>query len=127
MNLRRDRFYGGSHNTRRIAPAHYLFFESLPLGSILLARESGPALDFDPMTQPDAAPRKPTNAALIAASNAFYAHLDICAQCEQHPFDLCSVGVRLLVACGEAAKPRRANAQGICTDSTVIHSPGADR
>ena len=27
---------------------------------------------------------------------AFHAHLDICSQCEKHPFDLCPEGYRLL-------------------------------
>jgi hypothetical protein len=27
---------------------------------------------------------------------AFHNHLDSCAQCEQHPFDLCAIGARLL-------------------------------
>lgn len=26
----------------------------------------------------------------------FHAHLDICSQCEQHPFALCSIGAKLL-------------------------------
>ncbi len=28
--------------------------------------------------------------------NAFHAHLDACAQCENHPFALCEVGALLL-------------------------------
>lgn len=27
----------------------------------------------------------------------FHAHLDICSQCRNHPFDLCSIGARLLI------------------------------
>ena len=26
----------------------------------------------------------------------FHAHLDVCSQCEHHPFDLCPIGARLL-------------------------------
>ena len=37
----------------------------------------------------------------IAADN-FHAHLDVCPQCEQHPFELCAVGHRLLMAVGFA-------------------------
>ena len=31
-------------------------------------------------------------------SARFHAHLDKCAQCEQHPFDLCAEGVKLIEA-----------------------------
>ncbi len=31
-----------------------------------------------------------------ARIDKFHAHLDICSQCEQHPFNLCSTGARLL-------------------------------
>ena len=34
---------------------------------------------------------------------AFHAHLDVCKQCEQHPFDLCCVGAALLIATAELA------------------------
>jgi hypothetical protein len=27
----------------------------------------------------------------------FHAHLDVCKQCEQHPFELCPVGTALLM------------------------------
>jgi hypothetical protein len=30
------------------------------------------------------------------ADEAFHAHLDVCAQCENHPFELCGTGARLL-------------------------------
>lgn len=33
----------------------------------------------------------------------FHAHLDLCEQCREHPFDLCEAGGRLLVAAGESA------------------------
>lgn len=33
----------------------------------------------------------------------FYAHLDLCEQCREHPFELCAVGDRLIVAAGNAA------------------------
>jgi len=31
-----------------------------------------------------------------AGANAFHAHLDVCAGCRDHPFDLCATGARLL-------------------------------
>lgn len=37
------------------------------------------------------------------AIKAFHDHLDVCRQCEQHPFDLCTVGVPLFLAAGNAA------------------------
>lgn len=37
----------------------------------------------------------------IAADN-FHAHLDVCPQCEGHPFQLCAAGQALLLAVGEA-------------------------
>jgi hypothetical protein len=33
------------------------------------------------------------------AMGKFHKHLDVCKQCEEHPFDLCSVGLPLLLAC----------------------------
>ena len=50
-------------------------------------------------------PRKPVslapNAAQVATPDAtgaaFHAHLDACAQCREHPMDLCAVGAGLLV------------------------------
>ena len=33
----------------------------------------------------------------------FHAHLDVCKQCRDHPFDLCPVGAPLLMAAGNAA------------------------
>jgi len=38
------------------------------------------------------------------AAAAFHAHLDVCPQCEQHPFDLCSTGARLLKQAAETAE-----------------------
>lgn len=35
--------------------------------------------------------------------NEFHKHLDECKQCEQHPFELCPVGVQLIHA--EVQKP----------------------
>lgn len=35
----------------------------------------------------------------------FYAHLDLCGQCREHPFDLCEVGARLIVAAGRSLSP----------------------
>jgi hypothetical protein len=35
----------------------------------------------------------------------FHAHLDLCAQCREHPFDLCEAGGRLLVATAGPSKP----------------------
>lgn len=40
---------------------------------------------------------------LLEAAEAYHAHLDVCEQCEQHPFDQCPEGARLLLAAGEAA------------------------
>lgn len=31
-------------------------------------------------------------------TNVFHKHLDVCAQCREHPFQLCTVGARLLRA-----------------------------
>ncbi len=33
----------------------------------------------------------------------FHAHLDVCKQCRENPFDLCKTGDALLVTCGEKA------------------------
>ena len=41
----------------------------------------------------------------IAADN-FHAHLDVCPQCEQHPFDLCPIGHKLLMTVGTAEDQR---------------------
>jgi hypothetical protein len=35
----------------------------------------------------------------LAADN-FHAHLDVCEQCREHPFDLCRTGADLLMAFG---------------------------
>lgn len=43
----------------------------------------------------------------IAADN-FHAHLDVCQQCEGHPFQLCPTGHELLLAVGEASPLNRA-------------------
>lgn len=40
-----------------------------------------------------------------AAIDAFYAHLDACEQCREHPFDLCPVGGPLLMATAGPSKP----------------------
>jgi hypothetical protein len=37
----------------------------------------------------------------MEAADRFHAHLDVCEQCEQHPFDLCPVGQKLLMDFGE--------------------------
>ena len=34
----------------------------------------------------------------------FHAHLDICSQCEHHPFNLCSTGAQLLREAATGAK-----------------------
>jgi hypothetical protein len=34
----------------------------------------------------------------MTGHDAFHAHLDFCAQCEQNPFELCPEGQRLLQA-----------------------------
>lgn len=38
-------------------------------------------------------------------SDAFNAHIDVCDQCEQSPFDLCEEGYRLLLDVGPGAAP----------------------
>lgn len=35
------------------------------------------------------------------AAVAFHAHLDHCRQCREHPFALCPLGARLLVAAAQ--------------------------
>lgn len=35
----------------------------------------------------------------------FHAHLDLCEQCREHPFDLCVAGAQLLVATAGPSKP----------------------
>lgn len=32
----------------------------------------------------------------MSSPDAFHAHLEVCAQCRDHPFALCSVGVALI-------------------------------
>lgn len=41
------------------------------------------------------------------ALGAFHAHLDVCGQCRDHPFDLCHVGVPLLQAVAPSADKER--------------------
>jgi len=36
----------------------------------------------------------------------FYAHLDACAQCREHPFDLCGAGSNLLREAATGLPPR---------------------
>jgi hypothetical protein len=43
---------------------------------------------------------------LRSAADKFHTHLDVCEQCEQHPFNLCAIGHELLVAVGKAMCPR---------------------
>lgn len=38
-------------------------------------------------------------------SDAFHRHLDCCAHCQRHPFDLCAVGQPLLVAAATEPMP----------------------
>jgi hypothetical protein len=46
-----------------------------------------------------------------ADDNVFHKHLDVCSQCEEHPFDLCREGARLLeVAGAKAAEELRSRA-----------------
>ena len=33
---------------------------------------------------------------MTQAHEAWYKHLDECQQCEEHPFELCAVGVKLI-------------------------------
>lgn len=39
-------------------------------------------------------PEKPED--IMIRIDKFHKHLDICAQCRNHPFDLCSEGAKLL-------------------------------
>lgn len=41
---------------------------------------------------------QPVETLMSDAAEAFYAHLDVCRQCEAHPFDLCPVGQDLIKA-----------------------------
>jgi hypothetical protein len=43
-----------------------------------------------------------TKTPLEIAADHFYAHLDVCRQCEGHPFQLCPVGDKLLRAVGDS-------------------------
>lgn len=38
------------------------------------------------------------------AIDAYHEHLDVCEQCEQHPFNQCPEGMKLLIAAGRAAQ-----------------------
>jgi hypothetical protein len=44
----------------------------------------------------------PSTDAMKIAADDFHAHLDVCQQCEGHPFELCPIGRELLTAVGEA-------------------------
>ncbi len=46
--------------------------------------------------------------AALEAGTAFHAHLDVCEQCREHPFDMCAVGNRLLREAGDVimGKPK---------------------
>jgi len=49
-----------------------------------------------------------TEKAVYQRIGKFHAHLDVCSQCENHPFSLCSVGARLLkeAATGQVDEPK---------------------
>ncbi len=49
----------------------------------------------------------------------FHAHLDVCSQCETHPFELCSTGGRLLkeAATGLVDDPRKEVINGNSRDN----------
>ena len=36
----------------------------------------------------------------------FHAHLDVCRQCERHPFDLCSTGAKLLKEAAQSVEEK---------------------
>lgn len=42
--------------------------------------------------------RPPTNKEMLERGDKLHRHLDVCEQCEQHPFDLCPIGAKLLTA-----------------------------
>lgn len=43
---------------------------------------------------------------LTPEHNAFHAHLDVCKQCRNRPFDLCAKGYALLVAAAASIKAK---------------------
>lgn len=57
-------------------------------------------LEVHAVTTPKAPPAAPADRV-----DDFHAHLDVCPQCEQHPFDLCATGARLLLATVPGAAP----------------------
>lgn len=42
---------------------------------------------------------RPNDLIDLKAMDLFHRHLDSCEQCEKHPFDLCEVGLPLLLKC----------------------------
>ncbi len=62
-----------------------------------------------------------------AAADAFHAHLDVCAQCANHPFQLCPVGAALLVATAQKPKPKSLldwGPDGLYDDTRAVHLHG---
>ena len=57
----------------------------------------GEPIMLKPVTDALAAPPAARVATPDATGAAFHAHLDACAQCREHPMDLCAVGAGLLV------------------------------
>jgi hypothetical protein len=61
---------------------------------------------------------EPVKSPIEIAADDFYAHLDVCRQCEGHPFQLCEVGRPLLLAVGVA--------QGIPSEDRTVTPEVAD-
>lgn len=43
--------------------------------------------------------------AMRTATELFHAHLNVCAQCRDHPMNLCSVGAKLLTLAATDSEP----------------------
>jgi hypothetical protein len=55
-----------------------------------------------------------------SASDLFHTHLDQCAQCREHPFDLCAEGAILIMRAGsDIHKSTAARALGINLDEVT--------
>ncbi len=65
---------------------------------------------------------------MSAAIYAFHAHLDECERCRERPFDLCPVGIALLLATSRvpaaSRDPNASRATGNTADATAPNGPG---
>lgn len=50
----------------------------------------------------------------------FHAHLDVCEQCERHPFDLCPIGAMLLKDAATTSPPYNPNLARLRPQSWVV-------